>query len=271
MNLQEWVFPEGHAVYFREPFERRWTAPPPLMQPRAYLPSIPPGAPMPRDVREPLLMQMVGHPSVDIHQSGQGNTVQTVRLRSAHAAQIDLAGIRRLAQEWIEVLRRLSRGPYDRKALRRMGHPYGYLPGGSAMPRLGHGKALPTFSRALRRQAPPRAPVPNRAVINIDSGELERAWRFSVMVWYGGVTLNFWNEAKTDEGAPYPWFVMHGTVMAQAHGPLPYVAEQLLPEVQNEWRQGAAAAARAEAALSAQFPQEQIAAQEQQFDEGGFM
>jgi len=272
MRLQEWQFLEEHPIYEREWQETRWPAALPGMRPRAYLPYVPPGRTMPMaGVREPLLMEMVGHPSVDIHQAASGNTVQTVHLQSIYAPYIRLDRMRDFARRWVEALRRLSRGPYSQKDLREMGHPYGFgVPGSKASwVRLGTPRVIPSFPVGTRRGA--RAAVPNRAVINLQSGDFESHWRWSVLRWGEGITLNFWNEAKSKEGAPYPWFLSHGTVKMQAHGPWPYVAEELLPQVQNDWRQGAAEAARALAAAEGQFGEEPVAKTEQDFEAGGFM
>lgn len=272
MRIEEWEFATAHPAYERPRQDTRWIAPLPGMRPRAYKPYVPPKAPMPTEgITEPLAMWMEGFPSADIHQTATGNTVQTVRLHSRWAQQMDLTPIRNMARLWYEGLRRLSRGPYSLEMLRRMGHPYGYGERG-AMPswrRLSAPRQIPGFKGKYRRGA--RGFVTNRAVINRQSGQLEQGWRFSVLPWHGGVTLNFWNEAKSKTGAPYPWFLSHGTYKMQAHGPWPYVANELMPSLHAAWRKGAQEAARAARDKDAQFGAEKVAAQEAEREAGGFL
>ena len=208
MRLEEWEYYADHPVYERPWRDTRWVAPLESMRPRAYLPYVPPGRNMPTEgTHEPLLMEMIGHPSVTVQQTSEGNTVQTVHLYSRYAPYIRLDQIRNMARRWRQALQRLSHGPYTLGELRDMGHPYGYgTTTKISWQRLGTPRKIPSFGIGTRRGA--RAAVPNRAVINLQNGKLERSWRFSVMTWSGGVTMNFWNEAKSERGsAPYPWFL----------------------------------------------------------------
>lgn len=286
MRIQEWEFIEErrigeqvlppHPVYAgRAAGETRWPVPLSQMHPRAYTPPQPPGAPVPRPTREPLLMEMLGHPSVDIHVSPEGHTVQTVRLASQYTQNIRIDQIERLAYQWHSALQRLSRGPLTSDDLREMGHPYGYQHARTAK-----GYVKPTFGTLRKPRTIPgyvgryrtgaRGFVGNRAVINIQSGKLERSWRYSVLRWSGGITLNFWNTAKTERGVNYPWFLAHGTIFMQAHGPWPFVAEQLLPQIQDEWRQGAADAARSADLDEGLYGAAAVAAQDRIAEAGGF-
>jgi hypothetical protein len=188
-------------------------------------------------VKEPLHAEMVGHPSVRVIQTPDThNTVQTVSLESQYGADVEISGLQTLANIWYGMLKMLSRGPLKPRDLRAMGNPYGY----------GQGKALTGWERLKHPnkglQQPKRhfkgirGSVANLDIVNIGSGLFERSWRWSVLQWYGGATLNFWNEAKTKGGAPYPWFLFHGTRYQQAHGPWGVVARTMIPKVMSEWR-----------------------------------
>lgn len=276
MRTQEWEFTEGHPVYRRDPEEdTRWHGALPGMKPRAYTPHTPPDRDIPEPQAEPLLMEQVGFPSVDVHLSPQQNTVQTIRLQTQYMQHMDLDRIRDLDRQWYQALRRMSLGPYSLKRLEAMGHPYGY-----DHPRSRSGHVTPTWGSTKKprsipgfkgeKRTGPRGFTPNRSVINIQSGKLYRSWRYSVLPHDQGVTLNFWNEAKSERGAPYPFFLAHGTIFMQAHGPWSYVAEQMMPELHREWRTGAAEAARTAALDEATHGAEAVASQERIHDAGGF-
>jgi hypothetical protein len=278
MRLEEWTFDNPtHPVYGRDWRQTRWPVAEELMRmkARAYLPRVAPNREVPKSgQREPLQMTMEGHPSVTMRQTADGNTVQTVRLNSAYSQHIPLDGIRALAREWFDSLRALSRGPHSLEDLRKMGHPYGYDRAGGgkgfSFKEPSHPRAIPRFNTALRKAA--RGATPNRAVVNFQTGEFERSWRYSVLQWHGGVTLNFWNTAKTENGrTPVAWFLVHGTRYMQPHGPWPFVADQLLPEVQKAWTDGARAASRQLAAKEAQFGEEAVASQEEEYEAGGWL
>jgi len=213
---------------------------------------------------------MVGYPSVDVHVSPEGgNVVQTVHLQSAYSPEIDLTRLRQLAAQWYASLQRLSEGPLQPRDLRVMGHPYGF----GATPtvswaRLSDPRRIPGYQGVYRAGA--RGFVSNRAVINSVSGQFRASWRYSLTLGPAGVQLNFWNEARSDRGANYPWYLFYGTIRMQAHGPWEEVARQLLPEVQTAWRTGAQEAARRQRAMTDQFGEEAVAAQDAQFEEGGF-
>lgn len=271
MRVQEWTFDDPfHPVYERDPAQdTRWIDPLPMMRARAYTPYTPPGRDVSYPQSEPLRMDMVGHPSVDIHQSANGNTVQTVRLYSRYAAHIDLGQIQRLARQWLRALESLSQGTYTLADLRKMGHPYGY--GATSIPswsRLRAPRAIPGFRASQRRGA--RGFLPNRAVVNSQSGQFLRSWRFSVNRFHGGVTLNFWNEAKSERGFPYPWALAHGTIKMQAHGPWPFVADELLDEVHEAWRQGAWAAWHELQSMRDQFGDAPVQQQLEDAEAGGW-
>ena len=270
-NALNWpVFEPPHiAVTERPQADTRWPVPLPGMVQRAYTPYWPPGAPRPQRLEERPVMVMEDYPSVDIHMSGSGNVTQTVRLHSQYTRQMDLSTLRTLAAQWYASLRRMSEGPLQPKDLRRMGHPYGY--GDTPViswARLRNPRAIPGYQGRYRAGA--RGMVTNRAVINSVTGTFRDKWRMSVTMQDGGAQLNFWNEARSERGANYPWFLAHGTVKMQAHGPWEEVARQMLPEVHAAWREGASQAARERRALVSQMGEEGVATQEAQFEAGGF-
>jgi len=271
-NAFNWpVFNSPHiAVTERPQSDTRWPVPLPGMVQRAYTPYWPPGAPRPQRLEERPVMQMDGYPSVDIHMSASGNVTQTVRLNSQFSSEIDLSTIRHLSKQWYAALRRMSEGPLQPRDLRRMGHPYGYGDTSTvSWARLRNPRAIPGYSG--RNRAGARGMVTNRAVINSVTGNFRDKWRMSVTQQSGGVQLNFWNEARSRAGANYPWFLAHGTIKMQAHGPLEEVARQMLPEVHAAWREGAATAARERAASVAQMGEEGVGRQEAEFEQGGFL
>ena len=57
----------------------------------------------------------------------------------------------------------------------------------------------------------------------------------------------------------------------QAHGPWPYVAEELLPEVHEAWRQGAMEAARARRLEEDQFGEAAVINQDTNYEAGDFV
>ena len=258
MRLQEWEFIQSHPVYQRPPEDSRWAFGLPGLRPRAYVPHRPPGAAMPETLTEPLRMDVVGHPSVDLHLTAAGNTVQTIRLHSKHAGGMDLSRIGQLARQMWEAYKRLSRGPYTQRDLRMMGHPYGYEHNRTAAgyvqaawSTLRNPRKIPGFVGAYRTG--PRGFVGNRAVVNSQTGEFERAWRWNMVPSGDGLLLNFWNERKSETGAPISWFLAHGTIFMQAHGPWQEVLDQMLPLIQAEWHKQAVDAARASDLDESQF------------------
>ncbi len=253
IGTELWQFAErAHPVYERAPTETRWPAPLEGFRPRAYVPwMVSERVP----TREPMRMEMVGHPSVDLYRKGaDGSTVQTVELYSVRASQItpdDLAPIHQLARQWYELLRSLSLGPYSQETLREMGYPYGYGARPSAPSWAKVKTGMPRGYQSLFKRGwamrGVRGFVPPLSVINIQSGRLHRSWHWTITQWYGGLVLTFWNLA------PYAWYLAHGTIKMRAHGPWNVVAERLLPAIHQAWRNAAQAAARRDRAMMAQF------------------
>lgn len=270
MNLEEFAFPPGHPVYGKPTEMRRWPDALTGLTPRAFTPPQPPGAPQPSVIREPLGLFVNGHPSVSIYQNASGNLVERIRLRSQYAQGIDLSEITSLARRAFDAIKRLSLGPYDHKALRKMGHPYGYGERGSSpsMARLSDRRRIPSFTVAQRRGA--RAAVPNRSVINTDGGLLARSWGYTVNRTPDGADIFLYNTAKSQAGASYPWFLTHGTYKLQPHGPLPVVTDEMLPAIHGAWTEGARAAAAKQRGLEQQFGGDALGEQQTRADAGGF-
>jgi len=194
--------------------------------------------------REPLQLAIETMPSAGIWQKdSSGNTVMSIRRRSRFMKMVEYAnldGIRQTAQKMFDWLQGMSVGPYTMKLLRKMGHPYGL---GKVVPSRYKGKTLGNVSRyrtaRLTGKPQPNLPtqskVPDMTVINVQSGKLLRSWRFSVTLDATGLSVNFWNTAKSERGAPYPWFLVHGTTKMQPHGPWAHVAKQFEQELNMAW------------------------------------
>ncbi len=238
MRVDEWEFADAaHPVYERAPQETRWPAALPRMIPDEYM-----------DIEgqtvEPLHMSMEGYPSIDLYKGPGGSTIQKAILRTAQDMRdVDLTEIERIAEEWLKHLRTMSLGPYSLKTLREMGHPYGFGERGEppSWQRLKRPRAIP---RAVGRQAIRpnfRQPAPDRAFINLQSGDLYRSWHKMQLQWYGGLNLLWLNSTRQ------AWWLAHGTYRMQAHGPWATVAEELLPRLHKAWRRATYRAWRAQA------------------------
>ena len=263
-----WSFADiTHPVYTRPATATRWAFTDPRFRAMQYVARGVVAKATDYPVTEPLRTEMVGHPTVTVQQDpATQNTVQTIRLRSKYAQHVDIEPIRQLAMRCFFYLRELSKGPYQPEDLRKMGHPYGYgtRPGKrgpkyTGWERLKHPRRIPT--QDVRHQMGLRGSVGNRDVINWVSGTFWKGWRHSVLRWHGGVTINFWNVAKSAAGAPYPWFLFHGTRTMQAHGPWGAISERMVPRIHAAWqsatRQAQARMARGMFAMAQQTSPEQ--------------
>ncbi len=236
MRVQEWEFADAtHPVYERPPGATQWPDPLPGMLPSQYDDS-----PARGTDREPLQMGTEGFPSAEVYQAPGGDTIQKVALNTKYADDIDITEIEQLGREWIGLMRRMSMGPHSADDLREMGYPYGYgkpadTKGGytpaepASWDRLSRPRQIPSMG-AHRRVRGARGSVPNRSIINTQSGGLVANWYFRLMRWYGGVTMLFGNRAFQS------WFLAHGTIKMQAHGPWAIVAQRLLPKLHKAWR-----------------------------------
>lgn len=225
MRVDEWAFAEAtHPVYERPPGATRWPVAPPGLVPDEY-------EDWQGTVVEPLRMSMEGYPSVDLYRAPGGDTIQKVELRSNYMPDVDTAEIEQLAREWNALLVTMSWGPYTLDDLRAMGHPYGYGQK-TDPPTTGWGKLFqPRAIPRMPRHVPGiRGSVPNRSIINIQSGAFQSSWYVRILRWYGGLNLLFGNSAM------YAWFLAHGTRFMQAHGPWETVARRLLGRLHKVWR-----------------------------------
>jgi hypothetical protein len=235
-----WAFARmGHEVYTRPADVDRWEfgRKGSIMSP--YIQDVDEEGQRQYPATEFLYTEMAGTPSVRTYQTADThNTVQSVNLHSKFAALLDLDPIRALATRWFELLKSMSMGPLTTGDLRRLNHPYGYGAGTTlrGWERLKHPNKVPTQPK--RQFKGVRGSVANLDIVNYNTGKFYRGWRMGVLPNAGGVTLNFWNEAKAAKsGAPYPWFLFHGSIYSQAHGPWNRVARELLPAVMRVWRQ----------------------------------
>lgn len=260
MTPIRWAFTDpSHPAYERPPDVERWPYALPGYTPQKY-------RSRQGMTTEPLMMAEEGHPSVRLFQDETGATVQRVTLRTRYLQYMDLGRITELAREWHRLLAAMSLGPYSLEMLREMGHPYGY--GATTTPswaRLSQPRKRPSMGAAAYIKGL-RGRVSDRSIINYQSGRLYESWSQRVTELPNGKGLALDFVAGTD----YAWYLAHGTVSMQAHGPWKTVADRELPVLQQAWRAEATRAwqrAQAEAdAMSGQFGQ----AQANTFGAGGF-
>jgi hypothetical protein len=238
----EWTyFDREHPLYQLAPWQTRdtsWPFTPPELR----------GAPLEREdglLTEPLEMRSVAWPgAMRVYRVGSnGPTVQEIRLFSPYTGSIDLGGIEALARVWVDAMVRLSGGPYSGKDLAKQGHPYGWAskPVGQRMSLAAwtagwQPRQMPGFGGKYRVAKGIKGFMPDRAVINVDSGFLQSHWRMEVLRDADGVTVRIVNDAS------YAWYLARGTVNMQAHGPWGPVGAEMAPKLVDTWRQAAWAA-----------------------------
>lgn len=245
--IDVWEFADReHPVYQRAPWETRWGYALEGFRAAGYVPWMV----SPRvNTREPLKLVEEGHPSVTARREGtDGPTVQEISLQSAYAEELDdstIAEIRRLAAQWYETLRALSRGPLTLADLRDMGHPYGYgeKPGGHPREGMRGKKSHPALFGSGWHAKGVRGAVPPLSVVNLQSGDFYEGWSWEVERTPTGILLRF------IQAVPYAWYLIHGTYRMQAHGPWKEAADRYLGRVQQIWTQGAREASRRRRAL----------------------
>jgi hypothetical protein len=229
-----WTFADrSHLVYERPVTDTRWPVPLYGFKAAGYQPygfmAQRPGA----ETVEPLTMTAVGHPSVTLGREGMdGPTVQTISLNTQYADLVtpDLLGqLQPLAESWVLFCRAMSGGPLTRDRLRAMHHPYGYMTPGWAGLRGGPRGKREVFHTGWHMKGV-RGAVPPLSVINRDSGWLEENWFGEVRAAPNGVQVRIINLAS------YSWFLAHGTVKLQAHGPWQEAVDRFLAGLQQAWR-----------------------------------
>jgi len=260
MDLQYWRFMERtHPVYERPPEAEAWEFARPLPVRGGWALHADPYREAEEEeaaglIEEPLHMSIEGMPALDWYQNAAGHTVLTLRLFSAYAEDMDLTEIVAAARAMFDDFKAHSRGPLDRADLARLGHPYGYgEPGAPTWARLQTPRKVPRYAVSgtqMRRVSLGhvrgiRGSVPTMSVVNRDTGEFERDWRWTYTVSGVGITLTFWNERLSGAGAPVAWFLLHGTIWMQAHGPWSVVPVRHWPALVQAWRAAALRAALA--------------------------
>ncbi len=240
-----WTFADAlHPVYTRPPQVTAWTFGDKRFKPQRYESLLTGGAPVSGEypVAEKLEMPMIGHPSVTVYQdAGTRYTYQDVEMKTNYS-NVDLRPIQALGASWIGYLKAMSQGPYSGSELRKLGNPYGYGPPPgderaatlSAWDRFGKPRKLPPQKRHFKGL---RGSVANRDIVNMGSGNFLAGWRWDMIPSASGVRLSFWNEALTRSGKPYPWFIFHGTIYMQSHGPWGAVAQRMIGPLMDAWRQ----------------------------------
>lgn len=261
MDTAYWTYlDERHPIYDRPEEADRWQFAPEGLETQEYdepdeeeALEAPGGQPYPQG--EALSMDVAGLPSLEWRQGPSGNTILNFRLRSQHARAMDLDPIVDAAREMWRDFRRHSRGPYSLEELADMGHPYGYGERGStpSWGRLSDPRKVPRYAETLEGRKSIghprgiRGSVPNMSVVNKQTEgpeSFEQSWRWSYAQRGDGLTLSFWNERKSETGAPIAWFLAHGTIHMQAHGPWETVPRKHWPSIVNAWRQAARKAAQ---------------------------
>ncbi|MEA3400818.1 MAG: hypothetical protein U9R79_06165 [Armatimonadota bacterium] len=258
MDLAHWRYIEAtHPVYDRPVDVERWEFATAGLEPDEYqvpeeeeAEELPTGQPYPQ--QEPLHMDVEGMPSLDWYQKdASGNTILTMRLNSPWVGRMDLRELVAQARAMFEAFKRLSRGPLSYDDLEALRHPYGYgIPGEPfSWERLTRPRKVPRYRvtllgrRSLGHIRGMRGSVPTMSVVNIHTGEFERAWRWTYSMRGDGLTLTFWNQRKSERGAPVAWFLAHATYKMQAHGPWEVVPRRYWPRIVAAWRTAAQRAA----------------------------
>jgi len=121
----------------------------------------------------------------------------------------------------------------------------------------------PVYERPAEATRWPFArPVPYAATEGVEPAEYEEGEEGLVSeplqmsleaVPSAGVVLTFWNERKSERGAPVAWFLAHGSVKMQAHGPWETVPRWFWPRLVTAWRAEARRASMRQRALEGQF------------------
>lgn len=278
MRTDEWTFYNlWHPVYERPEENRAWIGAPEAFRPRDYKTAHTLARENEQDTAErtaePLLMDAVGHPSVDLYRTPNGETIEKITLYTDYMDGIDLAEVQEVAQSMLAAMQALSQGPYSLADLHDMGHPYGYGDRKEPMSweRIRRPRAIPHMGRAA--YAPGlRGRVSDYSVINLQSGNLLKSWRLTVLKWFGGVNILLRNSAY------YAWFLGHGSVKMQAHGPWDVIVSRMLPALMTAWRRAAYRSWRAQmrrqaaeaAAMEGQFGMGATMTADREFDAGGF-
>lgn len=257
MDTTYWTYlNEQHPVYDRPAAVQSWRFAPAGLTPAEYEAPDDPldvtesGQPFPQSER--LSMGFEGLPSLEWRQGPSGNTILTLRLSSQWVGAMDLSALVDLGRAMHEEFKAHSHGPYSLMDLEAMGHPYGYGEPDEPLTweKLTRPRKVPRYAdtiagrRSIGHVRGIRGSVGTMSVVNMQTGDFSRAWRWSYSVGAGGVTMSWWNERKSDRGAPVAWFLAHGTVKMQAHGPWEVVPRRWWPALVNEWRQAAARAAQ---------------------------
>lgn len=183
-----------------------------------------PAAPLPMTAaEEAAIFSLEAHPSINAFADGGRNATVTVDRFSRYFAYFDERDrreIEALAEEMLTAMKHFSGGPYNKRILRRLGHPYGFGPGKTKQGRQETRRvARRAAGRSIGAVTGLRGSAPTLSVINVQSGRLRASWHKSVEWGADGFRLRFWNTARTKRGAPYPLYLLGGTGRMQSHGP----------------------------------------------------
>lgn len=184
----------------------------------------------------PRVLEAMNSPSITVELDDEQNTVIRIRRNTQYMEMFqeqELQAIRELGDLILRDLINHSRGPYTQKMLDKAGNPYGWQLRGGARTSLGRSVPRRLGGKSIGHSAGVRGSAPVMSVINKQSGRFLESWRFGLVTDGDGYTMEFRNEAKTDKGAPYPWFLAHGTQLMQPHGPWTQVPMTHLTEINS--------------------------------------
>jgi len=271
MRVAEWVFYDLlHPVYERPERDREWIAPPLAFRPQEYKTI---HTTQGERTAEPLHMDALGHPSVDLYRTPDGETIERISLKTNYMEGIDLSEVQSIAESMLTAMRDLSQGPYSLADLADMGHPYGYGERGEPVSwrRIRRPRPIPRMGPAAYTSTL-RGRVSDYSVINEQTGDLVKSWRLTILKWFGGVNILLRNARY------YAWFLAHGTYKMQAHGPWDVIVKRFLPSLMTAWRRAAYYSwrdrmrrlAAETAAMEGQFGVGPSITAEAEFEAGGF-
>lgn len=171
-------------------------------------------------VREQQVLTVVGRPSVRVLREAGGGAIVSIRRNVSNMAalkQADLAFVESYAKDVLAHLVLLSRGPLTKKELRRLGYPYGFNKSWGKGDKVMDPRKVPRRG-GIANPRGVRGSVPTLSVVNKQSGKFEKSWSFEINRDDTGFEVRFINSA------PWAWYLAHGTLKMQPHGPFTYSA-----------------------------------------------
>lgn len=232
-----WRFHDAlHPVYSRPPSDVAWPVPTVGTLAQDYQEE-----PLTDVVGENLRLDVLGHPSAAIYQElGSSDTVVAIQRRTRFMETLDPsdeARIEQIAQRMYEFCMNLSQGPYTPSDLSDMGHPYGWTSSWSKGDLTHAGRLVPRRwgGKSLGHRKGVRGSVPTKSVVNVGTGAFSAAWSWDVEWTDTGFKIEVRNSRAGSRGEPISWFLAHGTIYMQPHGPWRYVLDRFMGELRRTW------------------------------------